>query len=520
MGLTTRPELLALALVLTGCHTLPRGDPHRPDVVVISIDSLRADHVGSYGQKRDTTPNLDALASRGQRFTHAISGSPWTLPSHMTMMTGLWPTEHQVIDDDRQLAASVPTLAERMHARGYATAGFVSAIYVGGGYGFARGFDTYQDFGLSEPASLGHQVRTPQLVTAALDWAKGLPADQPAFLFLHTYDVHYPYSPPEPWNTRYNRALAPKELAYKKWEYFKKHPVGKRRMHDLVAQYDECIRFVDDSLEPLIRTWQWDRDVVFIVLADHGEEFGERGSWGHAHTLYAEALNIPLIVSGTGVPEGVRTERVGNIDVAATAAAIGGAEWGIGAGLDLRGAVPDRTFWPETSRFSSAKLGVIAGPSEHASAALFDFVNQTSERFDLGSDPRERKPLSVRGELATLAAHLGEPWELTTGTLHSTAALFVGGARVDNVVGPSRFGAWPPDAALQLDDGATVPGTYGSIPGQLTWSGVQTAAPRVLADALKAQLEALGYVEGADPAPGDPPEEPAADDPTDQVDDP
>lgn len=519
MGVTA-VHPVALALALAGCHTLPRGDPARPDVVVISIDSLRPDHLGSYGYKRDTSPTLDALASRGQRYTHAISGSPWTLPSHMTMMTGLWPTEHQVIEDDRQLAPTVPTLAERLKARGYATAGFVSAIYVGGGYGFARGFDTYQDFGLSEPASLGHQVRTPELVTAALGWAKTLPEDQPAFLFLHTYDVHYPYSPPEPWNERYNRVLAPKELAYRKWEYFKAHPVGKRRMKDLVAQYDECIRFVDDSLEPLIKTWQWDRDVVFIVLADHGEEFGERGSWGHAHTLYAEALDIPLIVSGTGVTAAVRDERVGNIDVAATAAAVAGAEWGIGDGVDVRGDVPARTFWPETSRFNSAKLGVIAGPSDHATAALFDLAVRTAERFDLAKDPRERKPLPVRGELSVLAAHLGEPWELTSGALHSPAALFSGGARVDSVTGPARFAVWPPDASLELDDAPAVPGTFGSIPGRLTWSGVQTAAPRVLADAVKAQLEALGYVDGADPAPGDPPREPVADEPPDQVDDP
>ncbi len=485
--------VLALGSLL-GCHTLPSGDPHRPDVVLISIDSLRADHLSGYGYKRDTTPTLDALADKGLRFTHAISGSPWTLPSHMTMMTGLWPTQHQVIEDDRQLSASVPVVAERLQAAGYATAGFASAIYVSGGYGFARGFDTYQDFGLDEHASLGHQVRTPELVTSALGWAKGLPAGKPAFLFLHTYDAHYPYVPPEPWNTRYNRVMDAKELRYHRWEYFKQHPLSKARMRGLIAQYDECIRFVDDSLEPLIDTWSWDRDVVFIVIADHGEEFGERGSWGHAHTLYSEALDVPLIVSGTGVPEAVRSERVGNIDVAATVAAVAGVPWGIGDGVDVRGPVPDRDFWPETSRFDSNKLGLISGPSNSGSAAILDLAANTSERFDLKGDPRERKPMPLRNEAAAIARHLGEPWTLPAGVLTSTAALFSSGAQVERLVGPATFGMWPPDGTMTVDGAET----GASAP---VWSGAPPTVPHLLTADVKAELEALGYSEGADEPP-------------------
>lgn len=487
--------LVELILLLLGCHTLPAGDPHRPDIVVISIDSLRADHLSGYGYKRDTTPTLDALADDGLRFTHAISASPWTLPSHMTMMTGLWPTQHQIIEDNRQLVDSVPVIAERLQSAGYATAGFVSAIYVSGGYGFARGFDTYQDFGLTERASLGHQVRTPELVTSSLDWAKGLPKGTPAFLFLHTYDVHYPYAPPDPWNARYNRAMDPKNLQYVKWQYYKTHPVSKNRMHDLVAQYDESLRFVDDSLKPLIDMWSWDRDVVFIVLADHGEEFGERGSWGHAHTLYSEALNVPFIVSGTGVPAAVREERVGNIDVAATAAAIAGVPWGIGDGVDARAPVPDRDFWLETSRFDSNKLARISGPAGSASAALFDLAADTAERFELGPDPHEKAPLPVQGELAAIAGHLGEPWTLPAGTLTSAGAVFRGGFKVPDLTGPATFGVWPPDADLHVG-GSTISGTLGSTPGGVSWAGVQTAAQRDLSDEVKAQLEALGYSEG------------------------
>ncbi len=486
-------------LAALACHTLPAGDPKRPDVVLISIDSLRPDHLSSYGHKRDTSPTIDALAEDGLRFTHALSASPWTLPSHMTMMTGLWPTEHQIIEDDRRLTSSVPVIAERLQSAGYATAGFVSAIYVGADYGFNRGFDTYNDFGLTERASIGHAVRTPELATAALDWAKALPPGEPAFLFLHTYDVHYPYDPPEPWNERYNRVMSERELGYRTWHHYVKKPVRKDRMKGLIAQYDESIRYVDDSLEPLIDTWQWDRDVVFIILADHGEEFGERGSWGHAHTLYSEALDIPLIVSGTGIPAAVRDDRVGNIDIAATIAGIAGIPWGIGDGVDVRQPVPDRPFFSETSRFQSNKLGIVDGPANAATACVVDLAADQREQFDLAADPREKTPSAVRCDPLEkrIYDHLGEPWTIPLGALTTPGALFQRGLRLGGVAGPGAFGLWPPDAALTVTlDGVGYPpvsGTLGFVPGPLQWSGVQTAEPRALTADLKAQLEALGY---------------------------
>lgn len=494
---------VGLVAALSGCHTLPRGDPHRPDVVVISIDSLRPDHLSSYGRSRDTSPTLDRLAARGTRYTDAMSGSPWTLPAHLTMMTGLWPTEHLVIEDDRKLADNVPVIAERMRAAGYATAGFVSAVYLSGAYGFSRGFDTYEDYGLSEKASLAHEVRTPQLVAAALGWAKALPPDQPAFVFLHTYDVHYPYAPPEPWNERYNKALTSKELQYHNWGYYLTHPVAPQRMKALVAQYDESIRYVDDSLKPMVDTWSWDRDVVFIVTADHGEEFGERGSWGHAHTLYSEVLDIPLIVSGTGIPVAVRDERVGSIDLAATIAAIAGVEWGIGDGVDVRQPVADRPFWTETSRFKASVLGVVDGPTDRAMACIVDLAADPSagaavEHYNLWNDPGQkvlvrvpRDPLEQR-----IYGHLGQAWSAGPGTVTSDGALFQDQARVTSVAGPGRFGVWPPDATLTLtapdlagagDAGPVAPAS------SVTFEGVRTWQARELTDEVRAQLEALGY---------------------------
>lgn len=493
--------MVALLALLAGCRTLPPGDDAHPDVVLISIDSLRRDHVHAYGYRRDTTPTLDRLAERGARFTRALSASPWTLPAHMTMMTGLWPTEHGVVESDRRLAEGVPTVAERLKAGGYATAAFTSTIFVSGDYGFDRGFDTYADHDLTEKQNLAHAVRTPQLVTEAMDWARKLPEHTPAFVFLHTYDAHYPYAPPEPWNTKYNRALSDKDLRYRTYDWFQAHPLSKRKLRALTAQYDESIRYVDDSLKPLIDTWSRDRNVVFIVVSDHGEELGERGSWGHGHTLYREVLQVPLIVSGAGIPAGVRSERVGHLDLAATIAGIAGVPWGIGDGRDLREPVPDRPFWPETSRFTSNQLGLVDGPAAAATATLWDGASGAVRQYALGTDPKEKHPLATPDPAAAarILAHLGTPWHVDAGQVSSTGVLVTGGAAASNVTGPADFGGWPPDATLTWTaaDGTatTVAGDLAALPDGVRHAGPIRAAPYALSTGARQALEALGYTE-------------------------
>ena len=229
-------------LVLAGCGPLPDGDPARPDIVLVSIDSLRADHLSGYGYDRRTTPNLDALAETGLRFTDARSASPWTLPSHMTMFTGLWPLQHQVIEDDLALAPSVPVIAEALQKAGYATAGFASTIYVGGQYGFSRGFDSYQDYDLTESVNLAHSVRVNRVVDDALAWMKGNAAGKPVFLFVHIYDVHYPYLAPEPWDAKFDYAGPVEELKYRSYQWFKKHPLGDRKSTRLNSSHSSVSR--------------------------------------------------------------------------------------------------------------------------------------------------------------------------------------------------------------------------------------------------------------------------------------
>jgi arylsulfatase len=492
-------------LVLAGCGPLPSGDDTRPDIVLVSIDSLRADHISAYGYHRKTTPNIDDWAAEGLRFARARSASPWTLPSHLTMLTGRWPLEHQVIEDDLALSPDVPLVTEALKAAGYATAGFVSTIYVSGGYGFARGFDHYEDYDIKERENLAHSVRVDRLVDDALAWIKANGEDKPVFLFVHIYDVHYPYAPPEPWNVKFDRAGISDELKYRNYKYYQRRPLTKKRMSHQVAQYDESLAWVDDELGRLRGAWRWPRKQPYwIVTADHGEEFGERGSWGHGHTLYREVLEIPLVITGPGLAPAVRDELVGTVDLAATIAGFAGISFPT-SGVDLRSAVPERTFYAETSRFDSARLSV----QRDDQRLDIDLAHDKRERFDLARDPKEKQAIEgpTDGLEAALWDHLPSGWTADAGTVRTSGwAWTKGGPWSKELVGPTTFGVYPPDAEVSLDGGVRTRGLVSApAEGALRYTGPRTAVGITLDDKTRAMLEALGYVqEGSEGEGGEP----------------
>lgn len=493
--------------LLIGCGPLPAGDPARPDIVLISIDSLRADHVSSYGYKRETTPGLDSLAENGLRFTQARSASPWTLPSHMTMLTGLWPMDHQVIEDDIALRPDVPLIQEELQKAGWATGGFVSTIYVSGAYGFSRGFSTFSDYAISEKENLYHNVRVNALVDDTIEWMKGQEG-KPAFVFLHIYDAHYPYVPPAPWNEKFDRVGKPQELRYKNYKYYLTHPISDRRLKHQTAQYDESIAWVDHELQRLQAAWKDSRrPVTWIVTSDHGEELGERGSWGHAHTLHSEALEIPLIVNGPGIAPAVRDELVGTIDIARTIGNIAGIPWSIGPGADLRSRVEPRTFYAETSRFDSARLSVQEGRHRFE----IDLTANRRVLYDLEADASEREPLFDSGDKekaltnldtaarleAALWSPLGVPWTLEAGTVRTTGWLVAADRIGQELTGPASFALYPLDAPIILDTNPALHGLYDApATGPLRYTGPHRGAPITVSDETRAQLEALGYIQG------------------------
>jgi len=353
--------LLTMALLASACGLpdipdpvlLPSGDPTRPDIVLLSVDTLRADHLSSYGHSRPTSPFIDSLAAQGQRYTQARSASPWTLPAHTSMMTGQLPTTHLVVDDSLALDPQTRVLPELLSAAGFHTGGFVSTLYVSRVFGFDSGFERFEDFDLhTEKKNLSGQVTMDRVVREALQWWAGLPSGAPVFLFLHTYDAHYAYDPPGAYSRHFDRAPEKGDPKYKNYHHFKKNPLSDEQLEHQRAQYDESIRWIDDQLRWLAESAAISgRQVRFVITSDHGEEFGERGSWGHAHTLYAEQLHIPLIMSGPGLSAQVIDTPVGTQDIAPTLLRWAGVTSGLSAdGVDLgpiaAGAPLDRAFPP------------------------------------------------------------------------------------------------------------------------------------------------------------------------------
>ena len=503
-------SLVALLLACTsGPPALPAGDPARPDVVLISIDTLRADHLSAWGYGRDTSPFLDGLASAGARFAQARSASPWTLPAHTTLLTGQLPATHHVVEDSLRLSTDVPVLPERMRAAGYKTGGFVSTLYVSRLFGFERGFDHFEDFDIhTEKANLSGEIRADKVIREAEDWWADQAPGAPVFLFLHFYDVHYEYDPPEPFASMYDRPPQKGDRRYKSYAFFLKHPLAAAQLAHQVAQYDEAIRYVDTQLQGLAAVFaKAGRQVRWVVTADHGEELGERGSWGHAHTLYPEQLHIPLIMSGPGIPAGrVVEERVGSHDIGPTIAAWAGG--GLAAdGVDLApllsgGTLGERPFLSETSRFTTSRLGLLEGGLR----LDWDLRQGRRELYDEVADPTELHDLStVRPEeverLAGRALQLlGSPWTARApGKVAAEGGVVLpGGHPSREVEEGDSFLVLPYDAPVKLGSAGPWALAGGETPGAADPLALQ-AATRVgrqeLDEAQRKALEALGYLE-------------------------
>jgi arylsulfatase A-like enzyme len=413
--------LLAAGLPLAAA-ACARFDPGRPDVVLIVVDTLRADHLGAYGYGRPTSPRIDDLARRGTLFESAWSAAPWTLPSVMTIVTGRHASSHRVENDGLKLGAEVPTLAETLRARGYATGGFVSHVYVSGLYGFARGFETFDDFSLTRPdyrLEAGMEPAADRVTEAALAWLKRQ-GRRPVFLMVHYFDPHWPYDPPAGYADLFpNDYRGPLDAGYDSISKFIDPlvPLPSDYRRFLVDRYDAEVRFVDDQvgrlLDALSAAGRTDRAWV-VLTADHGEEFKEHGSMGHGRQLYEEAIRVPLIIARTTPAGGGArvAEPVGGVDLFPTIAGLAGGATAP-AGLQGRSLVPllaaggsvpggrapagaapagpERSLVSETVRLNAYRKAVRRGPLK-----LIQFMDDNrAELYDLVSDPEERHDLSA-----------------------------------------------------------------------------------------------------------------------------
>ncbi|MCP4805852.1 MAG: sulfatase [Proteobacteria bacterium] len=470
-----------MILALLACTSkLPTPPPPvQRDVVLVSIDTLRADHVGVYGYGRDTTPFLDELAAKGLVYTDARSPTSWTLPTHLTMLSGKLPLHHGVVDDKRKVPDDLPLLAERMQAAGFATVGVVTTFFVSQRFGFDRGFDFWDDFDIHSKKR--NQTETPDAEQAVNRVLKGVRShpDQPVFVFLHLYDVHYPYAAPGDWEERFDRKGTDDDLSYSKYSAYLEDPVEPDQMAHQVAQYDEELAYVDSQLRRLHEAFlEAGRDPLMVITADHGEEFGERGSWGHAHTLNPEQLHVPLIISGPGVPVGRVTTRVGTQDIAPTLAALHGQPMstdGVPLSLDPETPPPERDFLSDTSRFDTNRVALYHGELRYD----WDLV---SDEARLYADPGEtvdvaaERPDDAQALRAALIQQLGVGWEGTTPT--TNGAIFAQGQRVTFIREPTLFQVIPVDAEVT-----------GAEPLHLG------AAEIELTEDEKKMLQSLGYMQ-------------------------
>ena len=367
-----RPLVAILVLAAVAAAASPKTRKPKPakppNVILITLDTVRADHLGCYGDKAARTPAIDALAHDGILYERAIAQVPLTLPSHVAILTGTYPFRNGVQDFSGQpLSASVRTLAQALSDHGYATAAVVSSITLDRSWGLARGFDSYddrmpaaemtqQDLGLVER-------RADASVTAAMAWLGKRPAAKPFFLWLHLYDAHSPYDPPEPFRTQ-----------------FKGRP------------YDGEIAYEDAQLARLF-TWLKAHGLyegaMIVLVGDHGESLGEHGEQEHGFFVYNATARVPLIVKAPGrapakrVQGPVETIGVATAILQATAPSDSLRTQVQGTGLMGEKAAYTETLYPYRS-FGWSPLHALEDGRYHYIEA------PQPELYDLAADPGEK----------------------------------------------------------------------------------------------------------------------------------
>jgi choline-sulfatase len=330
----------------------------RPSILLVTLDTTRADAVGP-GAVGVLTPSFNAVAARGRRFTQAYATVPETLPSHVSMLTGLYPAGHGIHENGRFVPPAQALLAERLHAAGYDTAAFVSSFILTRRFGLTRGFDVYDD-----QLGAGQVERNAAATTeAALAYLTGRPA-KPLFLWVHYFDPHDPYAPPEPFRSHYPG-----------------HP------------YLGEVAFMDQQLGRLVQAFdeRATGPAAIVIVGDHGEGLGDHGELLHGNLLYQSTMHVPLVLAGPGVQPGTGDAPVSTRRVFHTVM-----DWaGLGDDHSLRRAGDELVLgeamkpflnygWqPQTMAVEGTYKSILAGRLE-----MYDVVKDPGESRDVSNDAR------------------------------------------------------------------------------------------------------------------------------------
>jgi choline-sulfatase len=373
IGKIVRPLALAISLqplaMTMACTSAAPAKPAATNLLLITIDTLRADRLGAYGYARARTPNLDALAQAGAAFDRAYAASPVTLPSHASLLTGRYPPGHGSRDNGMRVSADMPTVATALQARGLKTAAFVAAFPLDQQFGLNRGFEVYGDRIPRGPdGRIANERPASQVADDAIAWLKQV-APSAFFLWVHFFEPHAPYG-----------------------DQSSGRSTGER--------YDDEIATVDREVGRLLAALGPARpDTIVVATGDHGEAFGEHGEYAHSIFVYDTTLRVPLIVSGPGVRAATRVaDPVTLADVAPTVMRLLGGTMKDVDGVDLSaalggGAVPRRELYAESFaplvEFGWAPLRSVRSGKWKLIAA------PRPELFDIEADPGETTDLAA-----------------------------------------------------------------------------------------------------------------------------
>ena len=419
-------------LALAACSSKPND---RPNVLLLSLDSVRADRISATGYRPPThpdvltTPHIDRLAAEGVMFENAFSTTSWTLPSHMAIFTGLHDVLHGVIDKDRPLDRGLTTLPELLHEKGWTTGGFFSGPYLNPVFGFGQGFDHYVNCGTVVPPELfadsklgdwreihrfSHEtVTSPKLFGEASTWIRQAAAtDQPFLAFIHWWDPHYDYKAPANYNRMFDTQYTGEWTGLRNEDVYKM--VENADIDFILALYDAELRYTDHfigRLLDLLEELDIDDETLVIVTSDHGEEFYERTRWGHQRSLFDEVLRVPLVMRLPGsVPKGVSVAGQARIqDIYPTVA-------------ELLQIAPPRylsgqslvSLWKDSDHPGYAQqlhmlvphreieLSGLRTPTEKI---IWDHSAKTGSYWNLERDPLEAKPLPFTEEELDAGKH-------------------------------------------------------------------------------------------------------------------
>jgi choline-sulfatase len=370
-----RRAILAALLLSAACGGAPQQQPSAPqlapaarNLVLVTIDTLRADRVGAYGYRGARTPTLDTLAARGARFEHAYSAAPITLTSHATIMTGRYPPGHGGRHNGMRTDLEVPTIADALARSGFATAAFVAAFPLDRRFGLIKGFQTYSDRMPRSPQGRLASERPGQVVVdEAIAWLNEHRTGR-FFLWVHLFEPHAPYGDPS-----------------------SGRPVS--------ARYDDEVAEADRQAGRLMAALGSEAESTLVAItADHGEAFGEHGEVSHSVFVYDTTLQVPLVVAGPGVARSVVKTAVGLVDLAPTLLARLGVSRFDSDGADLAAALAGGEPAPRELYAESFAPLLDFGwsPLRTVRSGRFKYVAAPQpELFDIAADPGESRNLAA-----------------------------------------------------------------------------------------------------------------------------